>query len=99
MGALFKVGLKEEMRALMDEFYDPNEIEKLLAQVIARAREESQWAWKHTLHHTEKKGREEGIAIGIEQVAKNLINNGVSMDIIISSTVLSEAEILKLKSN
>jgi len=46
-----------------------------------------------------RKGSEEGIEQGIEQVAKNLINSGYSIDIIANNTGLSEAEILKLKSD
>jgi len=37
------------------------------AQKITRAREESQWAWVHTLHATEARAREAGLQEGIKQ--------------------------------
>jgi len=78
-GALFKAETEEELKALMAEFNEFNEAgEKLLnlseekyAQEIARAREESQWAWKHTLYHTEKYAREEERAKIKEQIAES----------------------------
>jgi predicted transposase/invertase (TIGR01784 family) len=99
-GALFKAETKEELSALMAKFDELNEAgEKLLdlskdkyAQEIARAREESQWAWKHTLYHTEKRGREEGREEGLEQglelgrikaetaTAKSLLETGMSVE-------------------
>ena len=66
-GALFNVETEEELRMLMEVSEEMKVAgEKLLkisadeqAQEIARAREESQWAWQHTLHATEARARDE----------------------------------------
>ena len=45
-----------------------------------------------------KQGREEGIEQGIEITAKNMLNLGVDLDIIIKATGLSKEQLLKLSS-
>jgi len=100
-GALFKAETEEELRALMKKSDELNEAgEKLLglsedkhAHEIARAREESQWAWKHTLYHTEKYGREEER----KKIVANLLAINTPISDITKVTGLTEDEISKLK--
>ena len=102
-GALFKAETEEELRALMAKFDEMNEAgEKLLAlsedkdaQEIARAREESQWAWKHTLYHTEKKGREDER----KKIAVNMLAINTPISDIAKVTGLTEDDILELDKN
>jgi predicted transposase/invertase (TIGR01784 family) len=113
-GALLAAKNEEELRALMDKYEDINEAgDKLLklneekqAQEIARAREESQWAWKHTLYHTEERARKEGYEEAYEkaeseklaeklEIAKELWNMDLSVKQIIKATGLSEVEVLR----
>ena len=83
--------VKESIKASMDEevigLYDKElHLEKLRLSELEEARE---------------KGIEQGIEKGIEQekieIAKELLNNNVSLDIIMKSTGLSKEEIEKLK--
>ena len=83
--------VKESIKASMDEevigLYDKElHLEKLRLSELKEARE---------------KGIEQGIEKGIEQekieIAKELLNNNVSLDIIMKSTGLSKEEIEKLK--
>jgi len=55
----------EEMNEAGDKLLKLNEEKQ--AQEIARAREESQWAWKHTLYHTEERARKAGHQEGYEE--------------------------------
>jgi DNA invertase Pin-like site-specific DNA recombinase len=74
--------------------------EEKQAQEIARAREESQWAWKHTLYHTEERARlEEREKAEIEklEIAKRLRNSGMSAHEVAKHTGLSEDQILKIE--
>ena len=83
--------VKESIKASQDEevigLYDKElHLEKLRLSELKEARE---------------KGIEQGIEKGIEQekieIAKELLNNNVSLDIIMKSTGLSKEEIEKLK--
>ena len=52
------MGQSEEMREAGEKLLKLSADEE--AREIAQAREYSQWAWEHTLHATEDRGREEG---------------------------------------
>ena len=69
------------------------------AREIARAREESRWAWKHTLYHTEERAREGGEQAGKIEMVKSLLALGVSSEIIADASGLSLAEIGALQRN
>ena len=93
---------------LMEESKEMKEAgEKLLdlnadkaARELAEAREMSQWAFNlevnARIEKEHKRAEAEKLAEKLE-IAKNLINNGVSIDIITDSTQLSKTEILNLK--
>ena len=107
-GALFKAETEEELRSLMDKFDELNEAgEKLLdlseekyAQEIARAREDSQWAAKHSRYHLEKRVREEertkAEAEKLE-IAKKALKEGISVEVVSQITGIHLAMISKLK--
>jgi len=75
------------------------------AQDIARAREESQWAWEHTLHATEERGREEGWVEGLQlgelkkaiEIAKASLKNGLDINTIALITGLDLDVVSQLK--
>ena len=104
-GALFKARTTEEVERLMSESEEMKVAgEKLMelssddqAQELARAREESQWAWEYTLDATLAQGREEGREEGREAAAKVGLENNVPLETIKLMTGLSEDEILALK--
>ncbi|MDN5248291.1 MAG: Rpn family recombination-promoting nuclease/putative transposase [Wolbachia endosymbiont of Tyrophagus putrescentiae] len=66
-------------------------------QEVKRIRDE-QAILEHKLDDATEKGRQEGIKIGAERVAKNLLRSGISIDIISQTTGLSASEIEKLDS-
>ena len=91
--------VKESIKASQDEevigLYDKElHLEKLRLSDLKEAREKG-------IEQGIEKGIEQGIEKGIEQekieIAKELLNNNVSLDIIMKSTGLSKEEIEKLK--
>ena len=75
-----------------------------VARGIAEAREMSKWAWEHTLHATEERGKAEGKAeerakAEAEKIetAKKFLNEGVDIDIIAKVTQLSKDAIVGLQ--
>ena len=85
-GSLFKARNSEELKEVMAKSEKMKHAgEKLLqlsadeeAREIARAREESQWAWKHTLYHTEERAREEEKV----EIARRMLADGVPLETI-----------------
>lgn len=63
------------------------------AREIARAREDSQWAWEHTLHATKEQGREEGVQEGeykkAIEMAISLLKSGMSTEKVAKHSKLS----------
>jgi len=112
-GALFKVRSSEELKKIMTKSEEMKQAgEKLLqlsadeeAREIARAREESQWAWQHTLYHTEERARKEGHVEGQQagsyekaiEVAMKMIERGDSLADIFELTDLPMDTIEKLE--
>jgi len=120
-GALFKAKTEEELRLLMAKSEEMAQAGKKLlklseeeqAREIARAREESQWAYNMTMNAykelAQKEGLEEGLKEGIEQglekgieqgkieVAKKLLARGDSIEEIKLITDLAEQEIKNLE--
>ncbi len=52
---------------------------------------------KNSLDTAKEEGRIQGEIAGIIKVAKKLLKNGISIDVIISSTGLTEEDIKKLQ--
>ena len=65
------------------------------AREIARAREESQWAWQHTLYHTEERAREEKAI----EMAKEMLADEMSLEVISKYTKLPTESIKALASS
>jgi len=69
--------------------------------ILFRLREDSQWAWKHTLYHTEEAGFERGIEQGIEayklEIAKKALKVGISMEMVGQVTGVDLSAISRLK--
>ena len=91
--------VKESIKASMDEevigLYDKElHLEKLRLSELEEAREQG-------IEKGIEQGIEKGIEKGIEQekieIARELLNNNVSLDIIMKSTGLSKEEIERLK--
>ena len=111
-GSLFRVKNSEELKSVMIKSEEMKQAgEKLLelsedeqAREIARAREESQWAWQHTLYHTEERAREEGHAEGHQaganekaiEMAKATLREGLDEEIVAKISGLSIDEIMVL---
>jgi len=107
-GRLFTVKDEEELRMLMSQSEEMREAgEKLLklsadeeAREIAQAREYSQWAWEHTLHVTEERGREEGRASGLQEgkieMAISLLESGMSVEEVVKHSKLSLKDVENL---
>lgn len=89
----------EEMRRAGEKLLQLSADEE--AQEIAQAREESQWAWQHTLYRTEERAREEGIKQGAHEksieIAKKLLGSGVSREIVQKASGLDIEEIQALE--
>jgi len=108
-GTLFKARNSEELKEVMATSEKMKQAGEKLWQLsadeeareIAQAREESQWAWKHTLYHTEERAHAEGHEAGAKEkaieMAKNLLISGVSEEIIANASGLSLQEIEELK--
>ena len=93
-----------------EEFYmwDSYELTPEMERYTIQTREESQWAWKHTLYHTEEAGFERGVEQGIEQVrikaeaekleiARKVLKEGISVEVVGQITGVDLAVISKLK--
>ena len=80
---------------IFDKLFEAAEIAKFTPEQV-RSYEDSLKYYrdlKNSLHTA----REEGMIEGKIEVAKNLLKDGVSIDLIVRSTGLSESEIEKLK--
>ena len=103
-GALFKADNEEELRSLMTQFDEINEAcEKLVdlseekyAQQIAIAREDSEWAAKHTKYHLTKRVHAEGKTEGLLEAARKLLSTGMLAEDVANILDIELENILKL---
>lgn len=110
-GRLFRAKTKKELKMLMENSKEMREAgAKLLklsaneeARAIAEAREYARWTYEHTLQATEERSRKEGLKEGLKEgretkaieIAKELILQGFSKDVVSKVTGLSVEDLDK----